>query len=175
MSNLTFNFKLAAVVKKKRTTSNSSVPSHVKKLIGVVRIDENAHYYVRVYKSLNECQDYEISPSFITCKGKEVVWKFDKKSTRVIQWIRNPNNLCPLTYHWKPFKPGSIVKGYIDSLGQFNIIKVKYSYIEDYDKEDIVEKDNILCMNDVFDAMKFYVDNRKTIIEAYELKYGRTE
>ena len=38
--------------------------------------------------------------------------KFDEDSKRFIQWIRDVNKLHDLTYHWKPFKPGSVVKGY---------------------------------------------------------------
>lgn len=175
MSTPTLNFKFTAVAKKRKATSGLSSPSNVQKLVGVVRIDENAHYCVRVYKNLNEHIDYEISQKSFTCKGKEIVWKFEKGSKRIVQIIRTPNNLCELSYHYKPFKPGSIVKGYINSLGSFEILKVKYANLEEYTRDDIIEKTSMLCYNDVIAAQKFYEEHLEEIQENYKLRYGTTE
>lgn len=175
MSAPSFNFKFTTVIKKRKTTSDSSTLSHVEKLVGIVRIDENAHYYVRVYKNLNEHIDYEISQKSFTCKGKEVVWKFEKDNKRILQIIRTPSNLCELSYHYKPFKPGSVVKGYINSLGSFEILKVKYANLEDYSKDDIIERTSMLCYNYILDAQKFYEEHLEEIQENYKLRYGTTE
>ena len=61
MSNCNLSFKFTAIAKKRKATSDLHSPSNVEKLVGVVRIDENANYYVRVYKNLNEYTDYQIS------------------------------------------------------------------------------------------------------------------
>ena len=172
-ANLSFNFSV--VVKKRKTTSNVTSSSNVEKLVGIVRIDENANYYVRVYKTLNEYTDYKISQKSFTCKGKEVVWKFEKGNKRITQIIRTPDNLCELSYHYKPFKPGSVVKGYINSLGSFEILKVKYAHIEDYDENDVNEETSILHYDNIIDAQKFYEEHLKEIQKNYKLKYGTTE
>lgn len=175
MATPTFNFKMTAVVHKRKASSGSSVPSHVQKLVGVVRIDEEARYFVRVYKSLSEFHDYDISTNSFPCKGKEVVWKFDEDSKRFIQWIRDVNKLHDLTYHWKPFKPGSVVKGYVNANGRFEIIKVKYIYIEEYSKDDIIETNSMLCYPDIIDAQRFYEEHIEEIQRNYKIKYGTTE
>lgn len=190
MGTPTFNFKLTAVVKKRKSKNSGSIPSGSKKLIGVVRIDLDAHYFVRVYKSLNEFQDCEISSNSITCKGKEVVYKFEKNSSEIIQWIRSRQPLHVLDYHWKPFKPGSVVKGYINHLGVFEIVDTRHIGFDDFyikelnksrkehsedNENDIITDKYILYDNDIEDARHFYKDNATKIKKSYQMRYGTTE
>lgn len=190
MGTPTFNFKLTAVVSKRKPKNSNSVPSGSKRLMGVVRIDLDAHYFVRVYKSLNEFHDYEISSNSFTCKNKEVVYRFEEKTSKIIQWIRSYQPFHVLDYIWKPFKPGSVVRGYVNHLGVFEIVDTRHIGFDDFynkelvksqkehsenNKDDIITDRYILCDNDIIDAQKFYKDNAITIKKSYQMRYGTTE
>lgn len=190
MATPTFNFKLTAVVRKRKTRDSGSIPSGVKKVIGIVRIDLDAHYFVRVYKNLNEFHDYEISSNSFTCKNKEVVYRFEQHSSNIIQWVRSHQPLHILDYHWKPFKPGSVVKGYVNHLGVFEIVDTRHTEFDDfYTKElnksrkehsednenDIITDRYILYDDDIVNARKFYKDNATKIKKSYQMRYGTTE
>lgn len=175
MATPTFNFKLTAVVRKRKTRDSGSIPSGVKKVMGVIRIDLDAHYFVRVYKSLSEHQDYEISLNSMTCKGKDTVYKFEDGTRKFVQWTRTRQPFHELDYIWKPFKPGCIVKGYVNRFGTFEIIKIHHAGTEDFLTEDIINDNYVLYYNDVIAAQEFYRENIKEIQKNYKMRYGTTE
>lgn len=180
MSNLSFNFNLVPVTRKRSNSNSNRVSTSVKRLLGVIWIDKEAKYYVKIHNVDGSYKDYELSKDSLTCKGREIVWQIDNKTTRFIQLIRNIAIANELTYHWKPFKPGTVVKGYINSLGLFEILKVEYNYVYKYsedDKEDKdenkeIKKNSIVTINDIYEAQEFYRTHVKEIKINYKLKYG---
>lgn len=170
MSNIGFSFSLSPMSSRRLRKSKTSKPS-TPLFIGVVFIDENANYFVRVNTTYKDYKDYKLNLKDLSCKNREIVWKFDNKGNGFVIWIRDLNNLCELTYHWKPFKPGTVVKGHINELDEFEIFKIKYDFIEEFDKENI-EKTSVLSASTIDAAKQFYKDNIKIIKENYKKLYG---
>lgn len=184
MATFNYHFNLSVVVPKRQRSKSDNLPAKVQKLLGTIMMDIDARYYVKVHKrieTLNENKEvikvddsietYDISQNSFTCKGKEVVWRMEEKGFRFIQWIRRTNSLIHLPYYWKPFKPGVIVRGYINSAGKFEILKVHYAYIEELDKREFTSKISFVDFQFVDEAKKFYLNNYETIKKNFELKY----
>jgi len=160
--NIKFNFALAPVNKKQNNKSTKTTPSKLKNIKGVVWIDLEANYFVRVKDIHGKSKDYPITKSSYSCKDKESVFKFNENNSKILLWFRHEFEKINLNYKWKPFAPGVIVDGYI----------VKYN-----DKEyiEILNTDITTLTSDGSEAKAFYLENHKIIKENFEIKYGNGE
>lgn len=147
----TFDFfkvttKKERVVKKNSTDGKYSVIQ--KNLDGIVHIDIEANYYVKVFD-----KTYPIISENYDCKNIPEVYAqgLDEKGHRML-WIRNNINSQSLPKQYLPFAPGIKVYG--------NIVLNNYTKQEMFKIKKICYDEHT---NEGYDALKFYKDNYDTI------------
>ena len=176
MSTISFRFELKPIARTTKNINNKIVIKDIK--LGIVWIDKDANYYVRIYnnKKSNDYIDYLIAEESHNCKNKETVYKLVEKGLHV--WIRNKENLCELSYIWKPFKPGLIVRGTIEKQNDIEVFKIKDEYrfelctTRDFE---ILNVDPVFYISHITDARAFYKENYKIIQQSYNEKYKPEE
>lgn len=104
-----FDFSLVRKETNKRKTSNNTNKYEVieKNILGVICIDINANYYVKVD---NKC--YNINSECYSCKGKNIIYAQGVNDKRRICIIRNSGEYLECNHNlYLPFAPGCIVSG----------------------------------------------------------------
>lgn len=147
-----FDFSLVKKKSDKRKTSNNTNRYEVvkKNVIGVVHIDINADYYVKINNKL-----YDINSECYSCKGKNIVYVQGCDDKNRICIIRNPGEYIECNHNlYLPFAVGSIVSGDIIINRQliteiFNIKKIWTDFNND----------------DAHKALAFYREHYKEINE----------
>lgn len=145
-----FDFSLVKKESNKRKTSNNIKKYEVveKDVVGIVWIDINANYYVKI----ND-KRYNIDTECYSCKGKDKVYAQGIDDKRRICIIRNIDEYVECNPNlYLPFAPGCIVSGNI-IINRFSNSKVFYI------KKTWINLDN----DDAHEALAFYKEHYKEI------------
>lgn len=145
-----FDFSLVKKESNKRKTSNNINKYDVveKNVIGVVHIDINANYYVKINDRY-----YNINSECYSCKGKNMIYAQGYDDKRRICIIHSPGEYTECNHNlYLPFAPGCIVSGDIIinhplTAKIFNIKKVWIDFNND----------------DAHEALAFYKEHYKEI------------
>lgn len=145
-----FDFSLVKKESNKRKTSNNIKKYEVveKDVVGIVWIDINANYYVKI----ND-KHHNIDTECYSCKGKDKVYAQGIDDKRRICIIRNIDEYVKCNPNlYLPFAPGCIVSGNI-IINRFSNSKVFYI------KKTWINLDN----DDAHEALAFYKEHYKEI------------
>lgn len=126
-----FSFTVAPKAKKKRATNTNTFKTEIlkKNIIGIVWIDINAKYSVKV-----DDNTYKIHPKCFSCKGKRNIYLQEHTEKGRVCYIRDADSRVERnTCNFLPFAPGCIVSGNIVysnllDITYFDIKKVDYNY-----------------------------------------------
>ena len=145
-----FNFSIVKNESNKRKTYNNTKKYEVvkKDVIGVVWIDINANYYIKVNNKF-----YNINSECYSCKGKDMIYAqgYDDKNRICI--IRNPEKCTECNHNlYLPFAPGCIVSGdiIINNPLTDKIFNIKKVWID-------------INNDDAHEALAFYKEHYKEI------------
>lgn len=125
----TFNFSLSKkVIRERKTSKNNNRGEVIIKddVKGIVFINENAEYYVKV-----EDINYLIHKDSYSCKGKAKIYRqgyFDKGRFCSIRLVDDRKE-CDKNY-WLPFGIGSTVIGTIINIYNINYFLIKDCFTE---------------------------------------------
>lgn len=145
-----FNFSVVNKESNKRKTYNNTKKYEVveKDLVGVVWIDINANYYIKVNNKF-----YNINSECYSCKGKTMIYAqgYDDKNRICI--IRSPEKCIECNHNlYLPFAPGCIVSGdiIINNPLTAKIFNIKEVWID-------------INNDDAHEALAFYKEHYKEI------------
>lgn len=145
-----FNFSIVKNESNKRKTYNNTKKYEVvkKDVVGVVWIDINANYYIKVNNKF-----YNINSECYSCKGKDMIYAqgYDDKNRICI--IRSPEKCIECNHNlYLPFAPGCIVSGdiIINNPLTAKIFNIKEVWID-------------INNDDAHEALAFYKEHYKEI------------
>ena len=148
MPSFNFSFTQKKVSKRKTSNDNDKYEVVEKNIIGVVFIDINANYYVKVNSS-----HYNIDNDCYSCKGEDRVYVQGYDDKHRVCIIRNVDEYFECNPNlYLPFAPGCVVSG--------NIVINRYSKAKVfYIKKVWIDLDN----DDSHEALLFYKEHYKEI------------
>lgn len=102
------SFNFVAIKKKDKAKAKSSKNEIItRKVSGVVFINLNGDYYVKVAN-----EDYNITPESYSVKGKQIIYRRGYDLPTNLVYVRTLDNLIELNpLFWTPFGAGCIVYG----------------------------------------------------------------
>lgn len=156
MGAISFNFSPIQKTKVKSSTTRTYVKKE-STVSGVVFIDTDATYYVETEKG----EKYRVNPLSFPCKGKDYIWTFkDDTGSHLLCIIRTNEYKSERGYKYKPFAPGSFVKGHLVKVSS----ETSEIVINETSFGILTEQGHI--------ARKFFIENYEEIKENYERVYG---
>ncbi len=150
-----FDFSLVKKESNNRKTSNNINKYEVveKNVMGVVHIDINANYYVKINNRY-----YNINSECYSCKGKNMIYAQGYDDKHRVCIIRSPGEYTECNHNlYLPFAPGCIVSGDIIKQNGTKVFLIKKVWTD-------------LLDNDSHEALNFYREHYKEINQIIKKK-----